>query len=993
MSSDRDTSLCQECGDEIQIVKTIRHGSFGSVYHVKSEYNGEMVEMAMKQVSTDYSKVLNSCKEAIRTFHENAIDFFFCLWNEHKDKKSGHLLIFMELCMDKTLSDWIAENRTLESRNGDDMKFWIKQILCALDWFHCLGLIHRDLKPANIFFARNSVYGARGTLKVGDFGMIKMREKQENCKPDENGLFPPLEIDNYVESYGTEEYAAPELLKKKLYNYKVDIFSLGIIAAELLFPYKNPADEVGVRKAFREGKVPKLFKNFSKETTEFLSKATKPNYKDRAFAVDLLKHPFLSNVHTLQQEEHMNNKNDICQHLPHILSVAGQPVRVGFAVESFNNLKKDEISGNDKMRITEKVKEMQMILAGSVDEKIDYKDYSIDEVREYLSDLIFYGERVKHRKIVVFGLETDSVDAVKASYTLGHVRLIPSFEVWSKDGCREWMRSMLEKNSDFVVLNGNGKLSWMQRDQELEHLKSAEFKKEDEMQFQDKLISIANSSQPFHDVTRQLLEEIRSKVIPEDRQCLIMRIDTIADFLFGQKIKVSQDYQETKNVEAYLRLLLGTCFLKQDTMDRGMMDVKFGFTNTVDDVASAITENSFSIPTFQLFLTEPVEHWESWSEVVWDMWVQFELACFERKKSQYQIDDEVKRKFFVPKGYRFDGVIVRVGFLEKAIAHLSQSKIPPNCMMKTLQELLTGMSDDLDEELYHYAGVAQYVSELFDYAIRLQSQKVLCFSLEQKSFDKLKDSYKSSHVKLLPSFRIWMTDECREFMNTIFGGTEQLVFPNGDQPLSWVKREENISISAEENSTDIENRLSSVWATIFPEHYGATWSRKSKMLLDAFGDVPTEHAMLVKQIDILSCFLFGQEVELAAYTDDIDTMKAYFRFLLGACKFLTSWGEEDFEIDLSNDINEFSGDYVGNCHFVLPAFEIYRTEPIEHWESWSEIAWAAWWKENSEESENEADDKNNQSTSNSANNADSSEPFTLEEMLAELGCNKVIYVP
>ena len=74
--------------------------------------------------------------------------------------------------MEITLSDWIDENKTVESRNLENMKFWIKQILSALDWFHAIGLIHRDLKPANIFFAHDSVYGARGTLRIGDFGIF-----------------------------------------------------------------------------------------------------------------------------------------------------------------------------------------------------------------------------------------------------------------------------------------------------------------------------------------------------------------------------------------------------------------------------------------------------------------------------------------------------------------------------------------------------------------------------------------------------------------------------------------------------------------------------------------------------------------------------------------------------------------------------------------------------------------------------------------------------
>ncbi|EFO93698.1 hypothetical protein CRE_12612 [Caenorhabditis remanei] len=980
--------LCKECvSDKIEVVKQIGEGSFGSVYHVK--FGKKKQDWAMKQVSTDYSEILKTSKEVIQVAHKNVIDFFLCTWTKHENETGGHFLIFMELCMEKTLYDWITENTTPESRNLEDMKYWIKQILSALHWFHAIGLIHRDLKPANIFFAHNSVYGARGTLKIGDLGMIKIREDHENLKPDENGLFPAFEVSKHTDLYGTEDYAAPELLNKQSYTYNVDIYSLGVIAAELIYPYQEYKEENSVRKALREGKTPQLFESFPKEVKDFLSKATKPNREDRAFAGKLLEHPFLSNVPTLERELNKNYCNDV----PQCLSVDEKFVRVGFAEKAFEDFKATQISGKDKVELVEQVEKMQLILAGSVDEAVDYEKCSVENVNDYLSDLIYYGERTKHRKVVCFGLETNSFDAVKASYTSAHVKLIPSFEVWVKDGCREWMKSMLEKNSDFAVSNGNLKLKWIPRDEELANQKSAEFKKENEDQLRVQLSKIKKSSDSPDNITEKLIGAIVKEGIPEDRQCLIMRIDSIADFMFDQKIKVPEDYQETKNIQDYLRLLLGLCHLKKEAMNQDIMGVKFYFTNTIEEVSSAIAENSFSIPTFKLFLTEPVEHWESWSEVMWVTWVtwfRYKLT-FERKKTEDKIYNDVQRKFSYPEGFRYDGKIVRVGFLTDAMAHLAHQEVPKNCILKTLQQLLTGSYDNLGEEIYHYDTLHHYVIDLWNYAVRFQSQKILCFSLENASFDKLKNSYTSSHVKLLPSFEMWNIDGCKEFMDSVFGGTEQLVFSNGNQLLSWIKREEDSGSSPQESRQEIESRLTTLLDTISRMPPETIMSEKAEILLEGFENVPilAELEFMVFQINILSCFLFGEEMPPNSInnTDEITSIKAYLRFLLGACKFITSWGEEDFEINLLNDIDGFSGIYITNCPFVLPTFEVYRMEPIEHWESWSEIAWSAWWDENLEKSEDEAADEADK------HNTDSTTPLTCQDILDSLPINMVAYLP
>jgi serine/threonine protein kinase len=69
----------------------------------------------------------------------------------------------------------------------------------------------RDLKPENIFVKN-------GVLKIGDFGFAKNEEGQD--------LMSTI--------VGSPAYMAPQILVKRKYNYKCDIWSLGVLAFEML---------------------------------------------------------------------------------------------------------------------------------------------------------------------------------------------------------------------------------------------------------------------------------------------------------------------------------------------------------------------------------------------------------------------------------------------------------------------------------------------------------------------------------------------------------------------------------------------------------------------------------------------------------------------------------------------------------------------------------------------------------------------------------------
>ncbi len=94
------------------------------------------------------------------------------------------------------------------------------QVLKALERAHSLGVVHRDIKPANIFL---SDHGALGEIaQVLDFGLAKLVKE-----PDAN-------VTQAGALLGTPRYMAPEQVRGETITHAADIYSFGLVMAEML---------------------------------------------------------------------------------------------------------------------------------------------------------------------------------------------------------------------------------------------------------------------------------------------------------------------------------------------------------------------------------------------------------------------------------------------------------------------------------------------------------------------------------------------------------------------------------------------------------------------------------------------------------------------------------------------------------------------------------------------------------------------------------------
>lgn len=171
--------------------------------------------------------------------------------NSHKSAKM-FLYIQMQLCQRLSLREWLKQHIVRDSAQVLNI---FQQIVDAVEYVHLQGLIHRDLKPSNIFFA----YDAK--IKIGDFGLVTaMTESHDAARtPSTENENVTLRNSIHTACVGTHLYMSPEQMNGQMYNYKVDIYSLGIIFFELLIPFFTDMERIVELSNLKKSIFPKDF--------------------------------------------------------------------------------------------------------------------------------------------------------------------------------------------------------------------------------------------------------------------------------------------------------------------------------------------------------------------------------------------------------------------------------------------------------------------------------------------------------------------------------------------------------------------------------------------------------------------------------------------------------------------------------------------------------------------------------------------------------------
>lgn len=208
-----------EIGKYIYSTRPIGKGSFSRVYKGLDTCNDSLVAIKVidkHELKHDILERLHAEIDLMSTLHHpHILDVLDYLETE------SQFYMILEYCAGGDLAMLIKRGRVPEETSRE----YMCQLADALGYLQSKNIIHRDLKPHNILLSSDHT-----TIKVSDFNFAK-----EMYATD---LASTL--------CGSPLYMAPEIIKKKDYSSKSDLWSIGIILYELVTGTNPFADAVHV---------------------------------------------------------------------------------------------------------------------------------------------------------------------------------------------------------------------------------------------------------------------------------------------------------------------------------------------------------------------------------------------------------------------------------------------------------------------------------------------------------------------------------------------------------------------------------------------------------------------------------------------------------------------------------------------------------------------------------------------------------------------------
>lgn len=259
-----------------EIIGELGDGAFGKVYKAQNKETNvlaaaKVIDTKSEEELEDYMveiDILASCD------HPNIVKLLDAFYYEN------NLWILIEFCAGGAVDAVMLElERPLTE---SQIQVVCKQTLEALNYLHDNKIIHRDLKAGNILFTLD------GDIKLADFGVSAKNTRTIQRR------------DSFI---GTPYWMAPEVVmcetsKDRPYDYKADVWSLGITLIEMaeIEPPHHELNPMRVLLKIAKSEPPTLAQpsKWSSNFKDFLKKCLEKNVDTRWTTSQLLQHPFVT---------------------------------------------------------------------------------------------------------------------------------------------------------------------------------------------------------------------------------------------------------------------------------------------------------------------------------------------------------------------------------------------------------------------------------------------------------------------------------------------------------------------------------------------------------------------------------------------------------------------------------------------------------------------------------------------------------------------------
>ena len=203
---------------DFEKLKVLGKGSFGEVLLVKLKANNKYYAMKIlvkKQVKLRQQEIHTKAERdlMVRINCPFIVNIKFAFQDQVK------LYIITEFMQGGEMFFHLHKEKKF---SNEKTRFYICEIVMAIDFLHKNKMMYRDLKPENIMMDSN------GHIKLTDFGLSKMVKKKK---------------EKAFTICGTPQYLAPEILSDEGYDDSVDWWSLGCVMYEMLVgrpPFRIP---------------------------------------------------------------------------------------------------------------------------------------------------------------------------------------------------------------------------------------------------------------------------------------------------------------------------------------------------------------------------------------------------------------------------------------------------------------------------------------------------------------------------------------------------------------------------------------------------------------------------------------------------------------------------------------------------------------------------------------------------------------------------------